>query len=799
MRNFDNWNRYQDNDRNPLHGCIQFMVKDGNTVAPIYDSDGTVLANPQITDIYGRTQHQVFVDTDVIAYYYKYIGQGIWTDEEDIDTSDVSKWSLQYTSESGLDLQLDITSDTVVMVSNMADLRSTDVDGVPLVDGKKVITLLGYYNLGDKEPINYVWDPESTALDDGGSVIASDDYITGRWIMVQPTEHCDSRHFGVFPSNSSNMDDQTYGIIRLFDYCNSKDIRPYFNGNEDYRWFKYTNVNLIADEIDVTDDTRFNDQGINTIAGKWNGEPRFTNGNTTVVCKSVKTSWNAAAYTGYDTVLIDSDTPQKNWSNAKVDVRVSRLYGYNFNNCVISENGNIGSDNVSGINNTFVNCKLNERMFITSGPYEVSLAGLCTGCQIDPDDFRNSMPLYRSIRQTMDPNPYFDYRDYQNVGKPISNYAANKITSNTVYVTNLHNDPTVPVTLENLNGQVTHFILDGVTGNYRLPANCTVTIKNSDVTIRLAQNLAIIATDSNINLDSTVIGSAYPTASFRECVVTGDTTVEYRFASFTSYDSIISVAVAAGNTVLKNSQINYEYRMVPEEGTPITVTYGENQVTVSYFIHGYISDNIFNNVLYIDSFAAASDYNALDALVDGLTIVNNKSNYSTEPWRISRLGAMNDDRLNTYKFSNNLGFLSETVLPSVPVQYVGPQHSPTRISGALVLDNGVHVLGCWHDDPSLYFCNVQLFTIGTEHVSANVEIMLEDIGGVGTGVVGVPGYAPSFATAHATDNTKHTGGYAPDLQYYTANVWRLRNFVIGYDWLTDDGATFKVRVRQALT
>ena len=35
MRNFDNWSRYLDNDNKPLHGCVQFMVKDGNTVAPI--------------------------------------------------------------------------------------------------------------------------------------------------------------------------------------------------------------------------------------------------------------------------------------------------------------------------------------------------------------------------------------------------------------------------------------------------------------------------------------------------------------------------------------------------------------------------------------------------------------------------------------------------------------------------------------------------------------------------------------------------------------------------------------------
>ena len=40
-RSWDNWNKYTDNDNKPLHGCIMFMVNLGNTVAPIYDKDGT--------------------------------------------------------------------------------------------------------------------------------------------------------------------------------------------------------------------------------------------------------------------------------------------------------------------------------------------------------------------------------------------------------------------------------------------------------------------------------------------------------------------------------------------------------------------------------------------------------------------------------------------------------------------------------------------------------------------------------------------------------------------------------------
>lgn len=184
-RSWDNWNKYTDNDNKPLHGCIMFMVNLGNTVAPIYDKDGTPLNNPQLTDVYGRTQHQVFIEEDVIAYYYKYIGNGLWYTEQDIDPSDNSKWQLQYTSKSELFINIENESNSTYAVNNIEDLRNINVANVPSVNGYKIITLMGYNVSGDKEPINYIWNSESTEPDDGGAIIATD-LIKGRWIMVTP-------------------------------------------------------------------------------------------------------------------------------------------------------------------------------------------------------------------------------------------------------------------------------------------------------------------------------------------------------------------------------------------------------------------------------------------------------------------------------------------------------------------------------------------------------------------------------------------------------------------------------------
>lgn len=831
MRNFDNWNRYQDNQRNPLHGCIEFMVKDGNTPAPVFDSDGTALSNPQITDYYGRTQNQVFVDTDVVAYFYKYIGHGIWSDETDIDTSDVSKWSLQYTSESVLNILSDIKTDSAIAISNIAALRAVDIEDIPQLDGQRVITLMGYYSQGDKEPINYVWDPTSTTPDNGGSVIKSDDLITGRWIMVQPTEHCDSRHFGAFPSNSYNMADQTYQIGQLFAYCSVKDIRPYFNGSVDYRWFRYSNLNVIADYIDVTDETKFYDVGNNTIRGEWNGNPSFTLGNTNVVAKNVKTSWNAKTYTGYENVVIDVESSQKSWQDANIDVRYSPAFGYSFNHCVISENGNLGSDNTNNINNTFVNCKLNERMFILDGDYTVSLVNLCTNCQIDMDDFRNSMWLYKQIRLTSDSNPFFDYRDMPNVGKPIISFVGNKVTSNTVYVTNMKEyiGADSPVALETIGGQIVSYTLENCTGYYSVPAGVTLTLMNSNVKLRLNAGATVIATNSGISLDDTRVTnvSNLPSLSIRNSTLAGTGVSEYNFSQFSAYSSIVSITVTSKNSVVKDCQINNTFTMTAEPGTGRDVTYMGSTVTVSHFIHGYFDNNIFNAQFKIDAQRASTEYSASHVIVDSLIFQNNRSNLNpVSAWSINRLGAMIYDNYNGYTYINNTGGfecrISMTGVPIVP----GGTLLTDSYNGMLTETTGQIVesvrwaqnvstteTASYADSMTCYFTKMRMFIIGTTNAKVDLEITIDpNMAPGGEHHVGDMNYVqpnaawvasggtaynyntslqgPSRVLATLTTDQKfdsatmdHSHTYiVPDLAkdpYSNTDEWQIRNFILG--------------------
>lgn len=846
MRSFDTWLRYRDNDNHYLHGCIQFMVKDGNTSAPIYDQDGVELDNPQITDEYGRTEHQVFIEEDVTAYFYKYIGTGSLEQEQadGIDTNDPSKWALQYTCENQSEYNLHLTSDAAMCVPSIAALRGLDVETVPLIGNAKVITLLGYNSVGDKEPINYVWVSGSTAQDNGGSTIACDDVITGRWIMVQPTEHCDTRHFGAFPQNSYNCPDQSYMIGQCCVYCMLHGLRPFFNGSMDYRWFKYSNMNVICDGYDVTPDTRFYDAGNNTFQGDWNGDPRFTLGNTNVVgAKNVKTSWNAKSYTGYKNVIIDQQATQKNWQDAHIDIQISPLYGYNFTHCTFEPNGNIGSDNVNGVNNTFNNCILNEKMFILDGDYSVSLAGLCTNCQIDPDDFRNAMWLYKEIRCTMDPQPFFDYRDFPNVGKPYNNYAANVITSDTIWVSNLKNANANKVTLSKLDNQ-TAIIFENCTGWYAIPASIpNVIIKDSSVKLNPGANQTIQVTNSSIEI-GVMPNEGTVNLSLRDSTLSGSSGY---FNMFASYSSIISTAVSAKNTLLKDSQINAEYRLKPEPGTARTVSWMSQTATVSHFIHGYIDNNIFNGKLVIDGAAVYPEYGTNQVLAEGLVIQNNRSNLgSLDAWQITRtVGCMNSDQLNSYTYVNNTGgFECKTSLTHVPIIPGGTLITPsyngqlTETLGQLIesvrwaQDIGTGGTVSYADNMSCYFTKMRMFVIGLYDTKVDIEITVDDNpapGGQRSGsdpiYVGpnctyvaeggtvynymTANYGPSKVQATLSTYSKYQDGtidhqhtfIVADLAKDPSSIteeWQIRNFILGKGpgWFSGTSVNINLSFRQ---
>lgn len=773
-RSWDNWNKYTDNDNKPLHGCIMFMVNLGNTVAPIYDKDGTPLNNPQLTDVYGRTQHQVFIEEDVIAYYYKYIGNGLWYTEQNIDPSDNSKWQLQYTSKSELFINIENESNSTYAVNNIEDLRNINVANVPSVNGYKIITLMGYNVSGDKEPINYIWNSESTEPDDGGAIIATD-LIKGRWIMVTPTEHLDVRHYGVFPSNSQNMLDQTLAIQYALIYANNHGLRLFFDtltNTQSYHYYKLTNITLNPiNQIDLAKGVTFIDTDVTIHSQQsiaFNNDPYFLNGDTTLYSNYAKASWNIKALNKANTnecgtYIIDSNsssTTVKSFQDWNVVVNTN-ITGYTFNLCNISGVGLIDTTSFTscnldvigtlGSNCTFNNCKLTERMFNgTPTPQVVN-----SSCTVDIDDFTNKIEYWMYLI-TLQNKANIDFRNHAipenltirtvNANRTYSNFLGNG--------TNIFDEAGVSHT----------YTFNNCTGDINLKANwdnntyifnncnCNVsvnesfvsrpmTIQSNNSSINFTQDLTnatIIAKSSNITVQNN-----YKELNLRDSTLTSIGTVNV--GVFTSYNSIILAGLnGVYNSFIKDSQINKD----------ITTTDNNGKVIC------YYDNNIFNARLTIQASTANS-------IVQG-TWTNNTSSEST-PITIDRTNIDLDDTHHSYIYKNNTGTMEfnnkvtcdvfSSLSDSVPSAVV----PMTDGKGAYISTLATY--------PDAYACRINLFTIGTTNVVVNARTVVNTMAS-GLGSTG-------GLNVFLTDTVESSTNY-PSMKKYDAYTfsWNVQNMPV---------------------
>lgn len=774
MRTWDLWNRYLDNNSKPLHGCIQFMVKDGNTVAPIYDVDGTALDNPILTDEFGRTQHQVCIDEDVVAYFYKYVGNGIWNTQLDIDTSDTSKWALQYTSESNLYIKVDTEGRSAYSVVNIAELRKTHASDVTSIDGVKVVTLLGYNEAGDKEPINYIWDADSTAADDGGAVIATD-LLKGRWVMVCPTEHLDVRHYGVFPSDSTNMLDQTLAIQYALTYANNHGLRLFFDtltNTQNYHYYKLTNITLNpVNQIDVAKGVYFIDDEVvinSQQSNAFNNDPYFLNGDTTLYSNYAKASWNIKALNKsktdeHATYIIDSSTSSatvkslQGW-NVVVNANIT---GYNFNLCNISGIGLIDATSFTscnldvigtlGANCTFNNCKLTERMFNGTPTPQV----VYPSCTVDIDDFTNKIEYWMYLI-TLQNKANIDFRNHAipenltvravNADRTYSNFLGNG--------TNIFDEPGVTHT----------YTFNNCTGNINLKANCdnntyifnncncnvsvndsftsrAMTIQCNNSSINFTQDLTnatIIAKSSNISVQNN-----YKELNLRDSTLTAVGTVNV--SVFTSYNSII-LAILNGvyNSFIKDSQINKDITTTDNNGTVIC----------------YYDNNIFNARLTIQASTANS-------IVQG-TWTNNTSSESV-PITIDRTNIDLDDTHHSYIYKNNTGTME---FKNKVTCNVFSSVSDSVPSAVIPMTDGKGAyISTLANYPNAYTCRINLFTIGATNVEVNARTVVNTM----VNGLGATGGLNVFLTDTVEDAANH-----PSIKKYDAFAfsWKVLNMPV---------------------
>jgi len=789
MRNFDNWNRYLDNDNKPLHGCVMFNVKDGNTVAPIYDSDGTDLDNPILTDEYGRTQHQVFVDVDVIAYFYKYIGNGNFQSlrSQDIDISDDSLWSLQFTAENINDILAHITGDSAMCVGTIDDLRELNVEDVPEVYGNKVITLLGYNEVGDKEPINYVWVANSTENDDNGAIIQGP-ALTGRWIMVKPTEHCDSRHYGIFPQNTMNFSSDTSRMEQWITYCNAVNLRPYFSAKGDYKYYKYNNLSFTAPEVDIANGVTFIDNGTSNIwSTEFNGNPYFYNHNTKLNSKTVKTSWGAYIYISPKHVIVDNNDLFFNTTlaNCEVDIDVSCDKVCNFTNCTVNVNKSfnsisafsnciINSKNMITAGCHFVNCKLTEDMFYGS-PY-IHVDGNCIA---DFDDFEHKELMWLRIKAQQEQVNY-DWK-----GRLTNQNPWEGVVESDRWLINYKSTNADAVLKE---GTAPHtYLLENCAGTLTIEgkANNTYVIKDSEINLKISNSavtgITISAQNSTINLTQEINVANF---SMRSSIV--GNTYNIICDNFTSYDGIITSPVLARNAVVKDSQINKPFSLIAHVGEPREVQYlgglsGQQTITatVSHFISGYFDNNIFNDQFIIDGqyglMGESTTHSVIpftieQCLVESLVFTNNISNYSGDAWYIwANMGAWRDDSLHNYIWKNNTGKFecktefeatymltnSTDIGPGVFATYPNAHAFGTLKLSEAITDPVVGLIEEWIDLGNKYFCTMDLFSIGTLNVKFDLEFYLTGVPGNETSMFSINNYLAggnTYGIVHLDDS-----------------------------------------------
>lgn len=668
-RSWDLWNKYTDNNGNPLHGCIHFVVNEGNTSAPIYDKDGTPLNNPQLTDIYGRTQHQVFIEEDVIAYYYKYIGNGEWYTEQSIDPSDTSKWQLQYTTNSELTVNVHYTSTSPYSVSNIDDLRRLDVDTVPFIDEHQIITLMGYNESGDKEPINYIWDSNSTAMDDNGAVIASTGRLTGRWIMVTPTEHLDVRHYGVFPSNTHNMSDQSVSIQSALTYANSRGLRLFFDINhdvQDYVYYKLSSITLNpVQQIDVSKGVIFLDTQViikSNQVNAFNTDPYFYNGDTTVYSNYAKSSWNIKALFKSDNsvkghYIIDDSAKSTNVIQLQsyiVDVE-DDISGYTFNDCIIEGSGIITNstftkcvfDNVNTIsdNCSFTDCKLSQLIFKDSPVIKT-----VSNCIADVTNFTNKMQLWYNIQSSMN----IANLDFNNVPVP-SSFTVTPLNKDRTYSNFIGNADTNIPNVFGENSNVHNYRWVNCTGTIKLSGNAdntyifdscslkvsftntsnkfTIIVRNSDITFNDdLLNTTITAVSSTLTLNSN-----YTEITLQDSILISTNNLNVN--KFSGYNSIINQIITTSQFTFKDCQINKPLYAI------------EHIDSGNYYINCFFDNCIFNNTLTISSSNA-------NTIVIG-TWTNNIGNVDN-PIVIDRTNLAAADASHSYVYNNNSG----TFVPS---------------------------------------------------------------------------------------------------------------------------------------
>lgn len=380
---------YLDNAGHPLVGRVRFC-NPNSSPAEVFTRSGTTLGSSVFTDSSGRLVSQPYLDDhDYLMFFDKYTGHATMTEDEDDDS-----WEPQGSSFDNYNtIGVDTTNATVKTVATIEGLRHTLPTTATEFDGKRFVTLLGYETAGDKPAINYVWDPESTEDDDGGSVIKVNAMYTGRWVLAECPRYLDVRHFGAFPSSSSSAyPEQRYAVNNAGLYAHANDCGLYFGANETEVYYDISGLTLFdvechGAELFAVDGTSsvISDAKDVRVGGS-------TSGSVAISGKKLYASWAEdypnVTFSPSEVMVLDATVSQTAFSNVRVEVLVNTS-GKTFTNCELISDGKLGI-------NTFRSCKLTGSMFLSGG---LITPDVDDSVSIDVDDFNDTGLFLRMWNQ----------------------------------------------------------------------------------------------------------------------------------------------------------------------------------------------------------------------------------------------------------------------------------------------------------------------------------------------------------------------------------------------------------------
>lgn len=174
----------------PLQGRVLVFVHDSLEKKSIYTMQGSEYVaseNPVLLDTTGRIPTTLFFDVGVVdVLVQKYVGEpGHLADESpDEDFEDFNRF------EAGFDF--DPTQAGATEVDTVADLKDIE-------NPFGIVRVNCYTTPGDTFPRYYLWNPNCSASEDGGCVIADDHDASGKWCYLCEGDSIKSSVYGIKP------------------------------------------------------------------------------------------------------------------------------------------------------------------------------------------------------------------------------------------------------------------------------------------------------------------------------------------------------------------------------------------------------------------------------------------------------------------------------------------------------------------------------------------------------------------------------------------------------------------------